>query len=123
MGSAASLKRVPLDGAEDPTVEGELGINTFKPLSSGSIGGHQAVVSFIARDLGGCLGLNLMQTVPPQCSAACKGVFGSAIVSPRPYHKIIAERGFLPPPHLHSVPSLGPGLCFSSHPFNVCCLL
>lgn len=46
-GGAVSLKSAPLDGAEDPAVERELGMNTHRLFSSGSIGWHQAVISFI----------------------------------------------------------------------------
>ena len=118
LGRLSQPEHAPLDGAEDPTVAGELGISRPKPFSAGSIGWHQAVVSFIARDLGGCLGLRLMQTVPPQCSAACKGVYGSAIASPEPYHKIIDERDFLRTPAPPLNPQSGAWLCFFNHSFE-----
>lgn len=49
--SVASLHSTPLGGGEDQAVE-ELGKNTHRLFSSGSIGWHQAVISFIVRYLG-----------------------------------------------------------------------
>lgn len=85
VGSAATLNSAPLDGAEDPAVAVELGINTqsYFPLVYWlAIGGYV----LHCQGSWGCLGLNLMQTVSPQCSAVCKRVVGSAIVSPGLIH-------------------------------------
>lgn len=63
-------------------------------FSSGLLAGSRLLVLH-CQGSWGCLGLNLMQTVPSQCSAVCKRIVGSAIVSLGLITRFINERIFL----------------------------